>query len=153
MTFFIFSHIFHISHIAPLSCSLTPRFPGKNFWPTFLGFYFLPKHFTFHLSKIHTRMLFFTFLHLALCSRNNKYTTHAIYFFLIHHCTNRLSSLHIFVHHCTFCASLHTKTNPGLHLFHVRPITRKPENCPHRVDTVLSVSNVMYFICVVYGQH
>jgi len=23
------------------------------------------------------------------------------------------SSLHIFVHHCTFCASLHVKTSPG----------------------------------------
>src|SRR6218665_1104541 len=57
---------------------------------------------------IHTRMLLFTFLHLALCSRNSE---HAIYFFLIHHCTNSLSSLHIFVHHYTFCASLHTKTS------------------------------------------
>src|SRR6218665_362766 len=27
----------------------------------------------------------------------------------IHHCKNTLSSLHIFVHHCTFCASLHVK--------------------------------------------
>jgi len=25
---------------------------------------------------------------------------------------NSLSSLHIFVHHCTFCASLHVKTSP-----------------------------------------
>src|SRR6218665_3963511 len=52
----------------------------------------------------------FPFLHLALSSRNSKY---AIYFFLIHHCTNSLSSLHIFVYHCTFCASLHTKTSPA----------------------------------------
>jgi len=42
---------------------------------------------------------------------NAAYT---IYFFLNHHCTNSLSSLHIFVHHCTFCASLHTKTSPEL---------------------------------------
>src|SRR6218665_3399186 len=40
---------------------------------------------------------------------NAAYT---IYLFLNHHCTNSLSSLHIFVHHCTFCASLHTKTSP-----------------------------------------
>jgi len=40
-------------------------------------------------------------------------TTYAIYIFLIHHCTNSLSSLQIFVHHCTFCASLHTKTSPA----------------------------------------
>src|SRR6218665_1270825 len=33
-------------------------------------------------------------------------------FSLIHHCNNSLSSLHIFVHHCTFCASLHVKTCP-----------------------------------------
>jgi len=39
-------------------------------------------------------------------------TAYAIYFLLIHHCTNSLSSLHISVHHCTFCASLHTKTSP-----------------------------------------
>ena len=35
------------------------------------------------------------------------------YFFVIHQCKNSLSSLHIFVHHCTFCASLHVKTSPG----------------------------------------
>ena len=33
--------------------------------------------------------------------------------FVIHHYKNRLSSLHIFVHHYTFCASLHVKTSPG----------------------------------------
>src|SRR6218665_194541 len=32
----------------------------------------------------------------------------------IHHCKNTLSSLHIFVHHCSFCASLHVKINLGL---------------------------------------
>src|SRR6218665_2942647 len=31
---------------------------------------------------------------------------------LIHHCKNSLPSLHISVHHCTFCASLHVKTSP-----------------------------------------
>ena len=30
------------------------------------------------------------------------------------HCTNSLSSLHISIHHCTFCASLHVKTSPEL---------------------------------------
>jgi len=42
---------------------------------------------------------------------------HSIPFFShrhqIHHCKNNLSSLHIFVHHCTFCASLHVKTSPA----------------------------------------
>src|SRR6218665_2770402 len=31
----------------------------------------------------------------------------------IHHCKNTLSSLHIFIHHCTFCASLHVRTCPA----------------------------------------
>jgi len=31
----------------------------------------------------------------------------------IHHCKNTLSSLHISVHHCTFCALLHVITCPG----------------------------------------
>src|SRR6218665_1816601 len=30
------------------------------------------------------------------------------------HCTNSLSSLHISIHHFTFCASLHVKTSPAL---------------------------------------
>jgi len=30
---------------------------------------------------------------------------------MVHHYKNSLSSLHIFIHHCTFCASLHVKTN------------------------------------------
>jgi len=30
-----------------------------------------------------------------------------------HCCTDRLSSLHISSHHCTFCESLHAKTSPG----------------------------------------
>jgi len=34
-------------------------------------------------------------------------------FFVIHHYKNHLSSLHIFVHHCTFFVSLHVKTKPG----------------------------------------
>jgi len=35
---------------------------------------------------------------------------------LIHQCKNNLSSLHISVHHCTFCASLHVKASPALTL-------------------------------------
>jgi len=31
-----------------------------------------------------------------------------------HYCTNNLWSLHIFSHHCTFCASLHVKTSPAI---------------------------------------
>jgi len=27
---------------------------------------------------------------------------------------NDLSSLHMFVHHCTFCVSVHVKTSPGI---------------------------------------
>src|SRR6218665_1334700 len=61
---------------------------------------------------IHTRMLFSRFYTL-LCALVIINTTYSIYFFLIHHCTNSLSSLHIFVRHCTFCASLHTKTSPA----------------------------------------
>ena len=33
-----------------------------------------------------------------------------VFFFVIYHYKNRLSSLHIFVHLCTFSASLHVKT-------------------------------------------
>ena len=43
----------------------------------------------------------------------NKSSLSCFYFFVIRHCKNSLSSLHIFVHHCTFCASLHVKTSPG----------------------------------------
>ena len=45
-------------------------------------------------------MLFFTFLHLALCSRNSAHTAYTIYFFLIHHCTNSHHCTN--KHHCTF---------------------------------------------------
>ena len=48
-----------------------------------------------------------------LCAIITVNTAYTVYFVLIHHCTNSLSSLHIFVHHCIFCASLHTKTSPG----------------------------------------
>src|SRR6218665_3876162 len=71
-------------------------------------------------------MLFFQFLHLTVCSRNSAivHTTYAIYF-LIHHCTNSLSPLHIFVHHFTFCASLHTKTSPVVFMLRKCPVFRE----------------------------
>src|SRR6218665_3969947 len=53
---------------------------------------------------------FFTLLS-TLVTANTTYT---FYFFSLHHCTDRFSSLHIFVHHCTFCASLHVKTSPAV---------------------------------------
>src|SRR6218665_2228192 len=62
---------------------------------------------------MHTHMLFQRFYTL-LCALETVHTAYTIYFVLINHCTNSLSSLHIFVHHCTFCASLHTKTSPGM---------------------------------------
>jgi len=60
---------------------------------------------TLYTPYMHTHMPFCTLL-CALVTADAAYT---IYFVLIHHCTNRLSSLHIFVHHCTFCASLHVR--------------------------------------------
>src|SRR6218665_562487 len=42
-----------------------------------------------------------------------------VYFFMVHHYKNSLSSLHIFVHHCTFCASLHVKTIPANRQFYI----------------------------------
>ena len=58
-------------------------------------------------------MLFSRFC-ILLCALVTVNTAYTIYFFLIHDCTNSLSSLHILVHHCTFCTSLHTKTSPGV---------------------------------------
>src|SRR6218665_1087121 len=59
----------------------------KNFSTTFLGFYSKILHFI-------SRKIVMTFL------------------FLLHQYTNSLSSRHIFVHPCTFCASLHVRTSP-----------------------------------------
>src|SRR6218665_1354686 len=53
--------------------------------------------------------IFYTFYPYVLTLR-----THEFYFFAIHHCKNsHHSSLHIFVHPCTLCASWHVKTSPG----------------------------------------
>src|SRR6218665_4049439 len=65
---------------------------------------------------MHTHMLF-SRSYTLLCALETAHTPYTIYFALIHHCTNSLSSLHIFVHHCTFCASLYTKTSPAILLF------------------------------------
>src|SRR6218665_243481 len=63
------------------------------------------------LHPLYTPTCCFSRFYALLCPLVTINTPYAIYFFLIHHCTNSLSSLHIFVHHCTFCASLHTKTS------------------------------------------
>src|SRR6218665_2030838 len=61
-----------------------------------------------------THMLFFTFLHRALCSRNNKYSIGLRHLFLLnslpaqtafHHCTFSFITAH-FVHHCTLKQAL-----------------------------------------------
>ena|SRR6218665_57600 len=67
-----------------------PHFPQQN--PLFLPYLFL-----FIPQK------FWLFVYFLPPSTPSPY---------IHHCKNTLSSLHIFVHHCTFCASLHVKTCP-----------------------------------------
>src|SRR6218665_2903425 len=76
----------------------------------------IPIFCTLYTPYIHTHILFSRFYTL-LCALLTVDTAYTIYFFLIHHCTNSLSSLHIFVHHCTFCASLHTKTSPVFESF------------------------------------
>src|SRR6218665_3295108 len=62
--------------------------------------------------SIHPHMLFFTFLHLALCSRNNRYSMRHLFLFS--------SSLHkrpfITAH---FRSSLHTKASPGNNLVNI----------------------------------
>src|SRR6218665_255204 len=99
---------------------LTFFFSRRPFGDHFLPFPLLQIMTPISYPSIHTRILFFTFLHLALCSRNNKYCIRHLFIlnsslhkqpFITAHFR---SSLHIFVHHCTFCASLHTKTSPAL---------------------------------------
>src|SRR6218665_2176755 len=79
-----------------------------------LRFSTIPYIFTHYTPLVYTPTCCFSRFYTLLCALVTVNTTCAIYFFLIHHCTNSLSSLHIFVHHCTFCASLHTKTSPAL---------------------------------------
>ena len=65
-----------------------------------------PKLFPIHPSKI--LMTFF----LIFLIIDSKYGYFSNFFHLstpplfIHHCKNTLSSLHILIHHCTFCAAL-----------------------------------------------
>src|SRR6218665_1926103 len=84
----------------------------------------IPMFCTLYTPYMHTHMLFSRFSTL-LCVLVTVDTAYTIYFVLIHHCTNSLSSLHIFVHHCTFCASLHTKTSPERDMGE-----RGGQNCP-----------------------
>ena len=70
-------------------------------------------HYTPSPPFLYTPPYSFSHFYAFLCALVTINTAYTIYFFLIHHCTNSRSSLHIFVHHCTFCASLHTKTSPG----------------------------------------
>src|SRR6218665_2197055 len=66
-------------------------------------------------SSIHTPMLFFTFLRLPLCSRNNKYSIHHLFLLnsspfkkaqiAFHHCTFSFITAHS-VHHCTLKQAL-----------------------------------------------
>src|SRR6218665_3996486 len=97
MTFFLVITLFMISAL--------PYFHILHMMNLFLFF----AHYT--PLYMHTHMLFSRFYTL-LCALETVHTAYTIYFVLINHCTNSLSSLHIFVHHCTFCASLHTKTSP-----------------------------------------
>src|SRR6218665_3037073 len=73
-------------------------------------------------------MLFLRFYTL-LCALVTIYTTYDIYFFLIHQCTNSLSSLHIsfitahLLHHCTLKQALHevTRATAAASLLYVSP--------------------------------
>src|SRR6218665_3257064 len=69
----------------------------------------IPIFCTLYTPYIHTHMLFLRFC-TSLCALVTVHTAYTIYFVLIHHCTNSLSSLHIFVHRLTF----HTKTSPDI---------------------------------------
>src|SRR6218665_1601291 len=65
---------------------------------------------TLYTPCIHTHVLFSRFCTL-LCALVTVNTAYTIYFFLIHHCTNNLSSLHILVHHCTLTQA-HCRNGP-----------------------------------------
>src|SRR6218665_494585 len=89
---------------------MTPIIPIFLFFDSYYSYFSI--FCTLYTPYIYTHMLLSRFCTL-LCALVTVDTAYTIYFFLIHHCTNSLSSLHIFVHHCTFCASLHTKTSPA----------------------------------------
>src|SRR6218665_1287342 len=102
MTFFVFfsHHIFFRDFCSSLFSYFTPH---DDSYSCFL--HTIPPY-------MHTHMLF-SLSYTLLCALETAHTAYTISFALIHHCTNSLLSLHIFVHHCTFCASLHTKTSPA----------------------------------------
>src|SRR6218665_230757 len=52
-------------------------------------------------------LFFWLFIHTIVLHLSFYSYIPVFHFFIIHHYKIRLSSLHIFVHHCTFCASLH----------------------------------------------
>src|SRR6218665_4173837 len=93
MTFFFSHHPFLRFSAFPYFCILQMMNPIHIFC-------------TLYTPYIPTHMLF-SHVCTLLCALVTVDTAYTIYFFLIHHCTNSLSSLHILVHHCTFCASLH----------------------------------------------
>src|SRR6218665_1213546 len=74
--------------------------------------FLLPIAFTFYTPYRHLHPTIYSRFYTLLSTLVTVNTTYTFHFFLLHHCTNSLSSLHIFVHHCTFCASLHVKTSP-----------------------------------------
>src|SRR6218665_676532 len=65
-----------------------------------------------HISSANLQFTFSVFTPLFLLLHVYLSVFHL---FIIHHYKNRLSSLRIFLHHCTFCASLLVKTGPGLY--------------------------------------
>src|SRR6218665_989318 len=96
---------------------------------------------------MHTHMLF-SRSYTWLCALETAHTPYTIYFALIHHCTSSLSSLHIFVHHCTFCASLHTKTSPAPNNIMLSLKSRAVKNC----QKTLPCKRYMYGRLNVYTQ-
>src|SRR6218665_3619701 len=64
---------FHILQIGPLSCWLTQDFRRKISERPFLRFCPRKSFILILKNSYDTHTLFFTFLHLALCSRNSEY--------------------------------------------------------------------------------
>src|SRR6218665_3930836 len=77
---------------------MTPIIPIFLFFDSYYSYFSILC--TLYTPYIYTHMLLSRFCTL-LCALVTVHTAYTIYFFLIHHCTNSLSSLHIFVHHCT----------------------------------------------------
>ena len=109
--FIVFVHFYSVSHSLSLSEAL-PRACFAHFGRKFLNdlskilmtIVFSYCFYTLYFLYAHLHPIFL-FLHLTFYSRNSKYYIHLLFFLI--------SSLHTFVHHCTFCASLHVKTSLG----------------------------------------